>query len=409
MDRLGGAVISNPLLDAAYRRVSASPVVANRDDKTAKLDYSWVVEQYPKPLRHDLAAQVDSFLSSPRTRGAATESLWVFNIGYWDVWYLAALPRRLATEVLDLSLRDLFFQIERLYRAAQDRESIAFSEPYFSDSRAPGSAGAGSGSKVGPVARAPFRIFLTRLFDISLAPGFASARPKPPSPHLSSSQMRNAAFLTKYWDTLLETAVDEWLATPDPEYWSTTDTIDIGVVEAVVGRRSLQREDLRQEIEEQNNEYVWGTEEFNSGGGGGISLPPRRKVASYGISSYLQELMIDRQLRNSDLSDRNGLGARPPEDGFLDITMPCALNIGGEGTAEDGDGDGVGGGTKNKTVVCQEPDNYLFYTGFTVGPRAIREIGRRAARRLLDQVEAGSRWRERASVYKDGVRGGHDG
>lgn len=390
-------MISNPLLDAAYRRVSTSAVVPNKDDKTAKLDYSWVVKQYPKPLRHDLATQVDAFLSSPRTRRAVTESLWVFNIGYWDVWYLAALPRRLATEVLDLSVRDLFFQIERLYRAAQDRDSAAFSEPYYSDSRAPGSVGAGSGSRVGRVARAPFRIFLARLFDISLTPGFASARPKPPGPHLSSSQLRNAAFLTKYWDTLLETAVDEWLATPDPEYWSIADTIDINVVEAVVGRRSLEREDLGRGAEEQNDQYGWGTGEFN----GGISLP-RRRVASYGISLYLQELMIDRQLRNSDLYDHNGLGARPPEDGFLDITMPCALRIAGEGTAEDGDGNE--GRTTNRTVVCQEPDNYLFYTGFTVGPRAIQEIGRRAARRLLDQVEAGSRWRERASMYKDGVR-----
>lgn len=396
-------MISDLLLDAAYRRASTSAVNPNKDDKTAKLDYSWVVEQYPRPLRHDLANQVDSFLSSSRTRRAITESLWVFSIGYWDVWYLAALPRRLATDVLDLSVRDLFFQIERLYRAAQDRDSVAFSEPYFSDSSAPGSvgAGSGSGSRAGLVARAPFRIFLTRLFDISLTPGFASARPKPPSPHLSSTQLRNAAFLTKYWDALLETAVDEWIGTPDPEYWSTADTVDINVIEAVIGRRSLERENIGQGAEEHNDQDSWSSEELD----GGISLP-RRKVASYGIANYLQELMIDRQLRNSDLYDHNGLGARPPEDGFLDITMPCALRIAGEGTAEDGDGDE--GRTRNRTVVCQEPDNYLFYTGFTVGPRATQEIGRRAAWRLLDQVEAGSRWRERASMYKDGARG-HNG
>ncbi|KAI1108900.1 hypothetical protein F5Y14DRAFT_456563 [Nemania sp. NC0429] len=419
-DTIGGAVISNPLLDAAYRRVASSAVVSGRGDEAVKLDYSWVAEQYPRSLRHDLASQVDTFLSSSRARRAATESLWVFNVGYWDVWYLAALPRRLATEVLDLSVRDLFFQIERLYRAAQDRDSVAFSEPYFYDSSARGSAGVGSGagsrSRVSQVARAPFRIFLARLFDISLAPGFASARPKPPSPHLSSSQLRNAAFLTKYWDALLETAVDEWLATPDPESWSTADTIDINVVEAVIGRRSLERGDVARGTAGQDDQYGLGTDEFN----GGISLP-RRKVASYGISLYLKELMIDRQLRNSDLYDQNGLGARPPEDGFLDITMPCALNIAGGGSADDEGGDGSedangngdededededGGRSKNRTIVCQEPDNYLFYTGFTVGRRAIQEIGRRAARRLLDQVEAGSRWRERASMYKDGGRG----
>ncbi|KAI1128191.1 hypothetical protein F5Y10DRAFT_277579 [Nemania abortiva] len=373
-DGIGGAVVSNLLLDAAYERVSVSSVRSNRDDRT-QLDYSWIPEQYPKPYRQDLAAQVDSFLSSSQEQRTSTESLWVFNVGYWDVWYLAALPRKLATEVIDSSIRDLFFQIERLYQVAQDQESIVFSHPYDK------------------ATRAPFRIFLTRLFDISLTPGFASGRPKPPKPHLSSSQLRNAAFLTKYWDALLEVAVDDWLATPDPEHWSTADTVDIKVLEALVGKRSLGEQDAEQESEEEKDHDGWNGE---------ISLP-RRKVSSYGISHYLRELMIDLQLRNADLFDHNGLGARPPEDGFLDISMPCALKIVEDEPIEYGQDVA---GTRTTTVVCQEPDNYLFYTGFTVGPRAIHEIGVRAARRFLDQVEPNSRWREKARMHKEGGRDG---
>ncbi|KAI0097848.1 hypothetical protein GGR51DRAFT_458015 [Nemania sp. FL0031] len=370
-DIMGGAVISNSLLDAAYERLSAYDVGLNNDEKATQIDYSWILEQYPKPCQYDLAAQVDLFLSNPRRRRASTESLWVFNVGYWDVWYLAALPRKLATEVLDSSVRDLFFQIERLYQAAQDPESAAFSRPHDK------------------IARTPFRIFLTRLFDISLTPGFASERPKPPKPHLGSSQLRNAAFLTKYWDALLEMVVDDWLATPDPGDWSTADTVDIRVLEALVGKRPLGEPDPEQEKEKEKNHGGWSGE---------ISLP-RRRVSSYGISHYLRELMIDRQLRNADLLDHNGLGARPSEDGFLDISMPCALEIADNTAVED-----EGPRTKTKTVVCQEPDNYLFYTGFTVGPRAIREIGVRAARRFLDQIEINSGWREKARMHKDGGR-----
>ncbi|KAI0871829.1 hypothetical protein GGS24DRAFT_469910 [Hypoxylon argillaceum] len=389
VDGVGGAVVSNSLLDAAYKRVSTPTVGSSKNDKTIQLDYSWIIEQYAKPYQHDLADQVDSFLSSARAQRASTESLWVFNVGYWDIWYLAALPRRLATEVIDSSIRDLFFQIEILYQAAQDPESIAYSEPNSGP-------GVEAGSRVDEAARAPFRIFLTRLFDISLTPGFGSVRPKPPHPHSSSSQLRNAAFLTKYWDALLEVAVDDWLATPDPEHWSTADTVDIKVLESLVGKRSL-GEGSDEQGDEEEKEYGSNIKEHS----GVISLP-RRKVASYGISHYLRELMIDRQLRNSDLFDHNGLGARPSEDGFLDISMPCALHIKGDRTAEDGEA----ADAKSKIVVCQEPDNYLFYTGFTVGPRAIHEIGKRAARRFLDQVEVTSKWREKARMHKESGREG---
>ncbi|KAI0454435.1 hypothetical protein F5B21DRAFT_475385 [Xylaria acuta] len=386
---LAGAVVSNPLLDAAYRHLSAPTVDSNRDDNTIELDYSWFEKQYPKPCQPDLAVQVDSFLSSSRTQRAAAETLWVFNVGYWDIWYLAALPRKLATHVIDSSVRDLFFQIERLYQAAQDRESVAFSKSY-SIPGIPPPMGPGYGAD--RVARAPFRIFLTRLFDISLTPGFATARPKPPHPHSSASQLRNAAFLTNYWNALLEAAVDDWLATPDPEYWSTTDTIDPQVVKALVGEQPLP-------IDRPNQKHYrgWDNHEYD----GTITLQ-HREFASYGISRYLRELMIDHQLRSSDLFDHKGLGARPPEDGFLDITMPCAFTKSGEALMEYGEA----ADEESRAVVCEEPDNYLFYTGFTVGQRAIHEIGVRAARRLLDQVEDNSKWREKARMRKGGGRQG---
>ncbi|KAI0485606.1 hypothetical protein F4859DRAFT_528572 [Xylaria cf. heliscus] len=385
---LSGAVVSNSLLDAAYRHVSTPTADSTIHNNTIELDYSWVKEQYQKPHQPDLATQVDSFLSSSQTYRAAAETLWVFNVGYWDVWYLAALPRRLATQVVDSSVRDLFFQIERLYQAAQDRKSVAFSE-YSSIPKASNATESGNGDD--RAARVPFRIFLTRVFDISLTPGFATARPKPPHPHSSASQLRNAAFLTNYWNALLEAAVDDWLTTPDPEYWSTTDTIDTQVVKALVNEKPLP-------LDAPYQKHYHGLDKSEHEG---MVTFPYREFASYGIARYLRELMIDHQLRNADLSDHKGMGARPPEEGFQDITMPCAFARSDDGGVQYGEATGA----KGRTVVCAEPDDYLFYTAFTVGQRAIREIGLRAARRFLDQVEDSSMWREKARVHKG--RGRH--
>ncbi|KAI3341404.1 hypothetical protein F4824DRAFT_312560 [Ustulina deusta] len=395
-DGMGGAVMSNQFLDAAYKRISSSTFGSNRDDNTVKPDYSWATEQYPRPCQHDLAAQVDSFLSSSLPRRAATESLWVFNVGYWDIWYLAALPRKLATEVLDSSIRDLFFQVERLYQATQDRELVTFLESY-SDPGA--STPMETGSRADEITRAPFRIFLTRLFDISLTPGFGNARPSPPKPHSTSSQLRNAAFLTRYWNAILDVAVNDWLATSDPEYWSSTDKIDIKVIEALAGKRSLAEVEKPKEGRKEKDHN-----RDNKERSGGISLP-RRRLVSYGMSGYLRGLMIDRQLRNADLFDHNGLGALPPEDGFLEISMPCVLKVAGDRVIKGGVVDAEG-----EIVVCQDPDHYLFYTEFTVSPRAIHEIGVRAARRFLDQVEVNSGWREKARMHteRERERKGHE-
>ncbi|KAI1821053.1 hypothetical protein F4861DRAFT_544952 [Xylaria intraflava] len=376
-DDIGGAVASNALLDAAYRRIS------NQDENATKLDYSWVAKQYPRPTQPDLATQISSFLSYPKPREVFTETVWVFNIGYWDVWYLAALPRRLATNVLDSIVRDLFFQIERLYQATQDKESIAFSNHYSNQGSA---ISLETPFMANDSPRAPFRIFLTRLFDISLTPGFASARPDPPHPHSRSDQLRNAAFLTKYWNTLLEAAVDDWLVTPDPDFWSTADTIDIEVVKALVGKKSRGVGKHKRKSDENKDNYD----------AGGILLP-FRAIASYGMSSYLQGLMIDRQLRSTGLFDHNGLGATPLEYNFLDISMPCALPVSEDGPIEIDEAADV----KKTIVVCQAPDSYLFYTEFILSQRAIYEIGSRAARRFLDQVEPRSKWRERAILRQE--------
>ncbi|KAI1813336.1 hypothetical protein GGS20DRAFT_486410 [Poronia punctata] len=361
-EAMGGAVMSNALLDAAHKIITSVQGETKRNNQNnggPNLDYSWVPSQYPVPTQPDLAAQIDAFLSSPKPALSPAETLWVFNVGYTDIYNLAALPRNLALQVLDANVVDLFFHIKRLYRAAEDKNSPAFSDYYLS-SHGPLEASVREDKKV---ARAPFRLYLKPTFDITLTPGFNSTRPSPVRPpHSSADHLRNAVFLTTYWNTLLETAVDDWLKSPDPEHWSVVDTVDIGIVKALAANGPLrpQKPKRRNQLRD-------------------IDIPfLRREVDSYDLAHYIHELMVDRQLRNADMSDGNGLGARPSEDGFLYISTPCLSRY------------EVGNGGRD---VCGEPDNYLFYTDFVVGQRAIYEIGVRAARRFLDQVEIGSSWR----------------
>ncbi|KAI8630774.1 hypothetical protein F5Y19DRAFT_473893 [Xylariaceae sp. FL1651] len=378
---MSGAVMSNTLIETALEHVSVSTSAPAGKDNNTILDYSWVEKQYPLLTYHDLSSQVNAFLASPLPKLAPTETLWIFNVGYWDIWHLAALPRKLATEVLDSAVRNLFFHIEILYQAAQDWNSVAFSD-FYSNSNVLELIETRP-SMVKEVPRAPFRIFLTRLFDISLSPGFASARPEPPQPHSRSDQLRNAAFLRRYWDAVLEEAVDDWLVSPDPEYWSTADAIDIGVVKALIGKRSAVNEESRGKRNKAKESHA------ESNGLKQSRLPlPSREVASYDMSRYLQEQIIDRQLRNVDLMDHNGFGLRPLKDGFLDVSKPCiSLNSAGSDIE-------VAGG-KGPAYICEQPDDHLFYSDFIVSQRAINTIGAHAADQFLKQ-DMSSIWKGRA-------------
>jgi len=413
--------MSNSLLDAAHQLVSPIDSRLLYYDDKPKLDYSWVSAEYPLPSHSDLASQIDNFLSLPKEENESpepAETLWVFNVGYTDIWNLAALPRRLATQVLDTNLVNLFFQIERLYTASQKPESVAFSDYY--SSRQPSSSPTApqenwrtySKNNKKMIPREPFRIYITQVFDVTLTPGWETARATPPSPHSHSDHMRNAAFLTAYWNTVLGTAVDDWLATSDPEDWSTADSIDIEVVRALAANEPVRTQQIHKTTttttKKEDSKTLIISSSSNGGGVGAEQrvrkIPfPRREAASYSIARYVRELLIDRQLRNSDLSDAKGLGARPSEDGFLYIATPCVSKYSVNMT------DPEDGATyaDEREEVCGEPDNHLFYTEFTLGQRAIHEIGVRAARRFMDQVEVGSRWRGgwRASTSRPKAKG----
>ncbi|KAI0484578.1 hypothetical protein GGR56DRAFT_680146 [Xylariaceae sp. FL0804] len=409
-DGPGGALLSSSLYQAALNRIassaadrSSSSSAADSGTAAAALDWSWAADHYPVPARDDLTAQIAAFLAGPAPATPPRETLWVFSFGYWDVWHLAALPRRLATEVVDAAVAHLFSQIEFLYEEAQVRGSVAFSDLYLdqspsnhhhqqqqqqqqrddvdesvpdnnNDNNNNGTAAAAGGGIPAPAparARASFRVLVPRLFDVSLAPGFAASRghpSPPPPPHASADQLRSAAFLTRYWDAAVADTAAVWLASPDPEAWPVDDdSLSIDVVRAVIGdkhssssspsppmsysqrqkqkkekekqkqkgraRRDMVEQEQEQE-QEQGQEQGQG-EERNQGEEAEVQKaeeekehrrpPPAREAVSYDLARYVREAMADAQLRAQGAADLTGLGARG--DGFADAATPCVASV----------------------------------------------------------------------------------
>ncbi|KAI0598772.1 hypothetical protein F4775DRAFT_172174 [Biscogniauxia sp. FL1348] len=383
-DTPGGAIVSNSLYEAALDSISAGKPTG--DGPSPGLDYSWIREHYPTPSHPDLASQVTSFLAMPRPQSTPRETLWVFNFGFWDIWGLAAMPRRLAMDVIDSQAQHLFSYVEHLYNSAQSNDSVAFSDPRASaDDPLPHPATPSTNSP-----RPLFKILIPQLFDISLTPGFATRRPPPPAPHPAAAHLRNAAFLARYWDAALREHTAAWLALPDPAAWAggrggSEDLLDADMV----AKRAVAP----------------------------MPTPRSRRdaVASDAGARYLRELVVEGQLRAAHIVDHNGVGAHGDGDSeggrsFAEVRRPCvAVGEGKEGN--EGDvvlGNEIRDADDSVSASC---DAHLFWTEFTVGPRAVAEVGRRAAA----QIERDARWRadaERPPPSTAAMRekkGGRDG
>ncbi|KAI1412360.1 hypothetical protein F5Y13DRAFT_190356 [Hypoxylon sp. FL1857] len=374
-DNHGGAIISNSLFEAALSRTSLLD-----NDTLGELDYSWLAKNYPVPPHQDLLNQVQEFFANPQPQKPPRETLWIFNIGYWDIWNLAALPRKLATHLVETQAQHIFSQLELLYEEAHNNNSIAFSDYY---------AGMDlttvHGTAKATLPRAPFRVFIPKLFDISLTPGFESARYKPPRPHNNAEQMRNTAFLTQHWDKVVTNMLNEWVRLPDPEEvdGEKDDLSEIKDADLLLSKKGVKAN--------------------------GISVPPaRREAITYDIFSYIRELIIERQLRNADLVDHNGLGSKATVDGYSDVREPC-LKQEDVHIYYDGDRSEEGADSDDGWRVCNTPDEHLFWTESTVNRRAIFEIGRRAADLLKRHMQMDTEWLTKAQLPLPSLRRGPDG
>ncbi|KAI1873719.1 uncharacterized protein JN550_002988 [Neoarthrinium moseri] len=356
-DIQGGSVISKALYGMALDKVVSSPNASQGPG----YDYRWMQEQYPVPSHlPDLEEQVNTFLATPPPSHPPKETLWVFNFGYWDIWRMASLPSELAMDMIEVQVNHLFEQIELLYQKARSEDSIAYSDWYnvLDDSTAPDSEN--STAVFLDVPAEPFRIFIASPFDVSLAPGFETLRFKPPHPHSRAEEMRNAVRLTDRWEKLTTEMIDAWLATPDPVVNGTRSEVAL-----------LEKRDAS---------------------GNAVLVPnARREAITHDTPKYIRESLVDRQLRNAEIQDSNGLGTRPIDEGYLDVSEPCMPRDVPSNTTTAAHPKRT---LYNQMVdgVCSLPNEHLFWTEFTVGQRAVNDIGKSAASRFNLHVQRGVQW-----------------
>lgn len=324
----------------------------------AAYDYSWLSTEYPTPLSlADLQQQIDTFLADEPAAHPTQDTLWVFDFGFWDVWRLSAFPQDVSFQLIEVLANLIFQEIDLLYQASREgKPDLRAKHPakWRPRRRMPTASEDGGGR--------PFRVLIPRLFDVSLAPGFGTARFQPPPPHTQVDELRNAAYLTKHWDNWMDVMTERWLAMNTP-------TVEVASTGAGL--------DDADEIDSDPNMLR--------------GIGSRREVINPNVSKYLLELIADRQLKNSGLEDSKGMGKMPAYQAFGHVEEAClqpnttATEAAASGTLE--------------LVPCTEVDEYLFWDGFTVNPRAIRTIGQHAKDLVEQYVEVGAPWLKKAHVH----------
>lgn len=315
------------------------------------MDYSYLSTYYaPQWQTLDLKDQVDRFLAMPKPRHAPTETLWVFNFGFWDVWSLSAMPIPAGKAAADTMTRDMFEQIERLYEASTDHRSIAWSDinyvppppepetsPELSPAEEPpvggptekrdeGSVENGSESQTTAEDKTEyFRLLIPRITDPSLLPGWRDLRAQLPKVHSKAEQMRNSAALTEHWnDRVVDRLVD----------WVRKENKKAGEEEEEENKES-KRADLPDAAAASSPPVVDtpATQTITQGKKVDKAAPPASRPSpvrdgfAYNMANYVLDAMVERQLRNARLRDGSGRGDGAVEDGFRDVTNSCVERV----------------------------------------------------------------------------------
>ncbi|KAK8107605.1 uncharacterized protein PG998_009618 [Apiospora kogelbergensis] len=337
----GGSVTSNVVYDMTLNHTLASRNVTDG----AAYDYSWLSTEYPSPLHlPDLQQQVNSFLANEPATHPTQETLWVFDFGFWDVWRLSAFPQDISFQLVEVLAAVIFQDIDRLYQASL----ASMPNPSAKHSMKPTRPSESTFHR-------PFRVIIPRLFDVSLAPGFETARFRPPPPHTQADELRNAAYLTKHWDSWMDEMTEKWLGLNMPTVIDVTASAGTG----------------------------FDDDDDESGPGVIQRISSRREVINPNVFKYLLELIADRQLKDSGIEDSRGRGKMPADQSFGHVDEAC-LQPNATAAA-------VAPGIL-EMVPCTEAEEYLFWDGFTVGPRAIRTIGARARDLIERHIEVGAPW-----------------
>ncbi|KAK3683298.1 hypothetical protein B0T22DRAFT_384325 [Podospora appendiculata] len=396
-------MVSNDLYAAAIEQLLNETIESDKPGQ----DFNFQAEKFPVPWElPDLSSQVSAFLSTEKPRHPPNDTLWVFTFGTWDTWSLASVPIGISRPIIGAMVNHLFEQVERLYQSALDEDSVAWSGAISDDAQSDSSKVAAAGGEVTAIRKRAemFRILVPVLFDPSLTPGWKIGRPELPRVHSSAEQMRNAAALTDDWNIALRNKLGQWVRTPNPrpkeadanatESTRNTDGNEFGPGQGSASQRKPPSIDSRDKPKSVSNTTRY----------------PLRDGISYDLTEYLLSAIVERQFRNAGMHDSNGIGTKPTEEGYLEVWTPCINKLSEQEEDESSDNlESAIAKTKRKRYVsasrqrgeavekealkeCEAPHERLFFTPFTVAPRAVGDIAREAADLVRANKTIRSKW-----------------
>ena len=284
-------------------------------------------------LLPDLAAQIQEYINLPPTKFRPTKTYYVVSFGLWNIYHTAGLDIKVASNITDLSVSEIFKQLDILQNhvvqnltenlareiGLQKREEQEEDETFET-----------------------LKVILPKLFDPSLLPGWFTQRPRPLAPSSIAEQQRNSITLTGRWNDRLEAEMPQWLFASDHD------------AKPLQGKGHNGKDIERWEVHTNIKRDIYFPE----------------------VPAHLLSLITENQVQSIGISDASGVGTR--EDISEHVSTPCVTD-----SLEDGQASWSFGGLpelqegrkeRDGKMVCKHPDKYLFWDAWTLGRKAKEQV-----------------------------------
>jgi hypothetical protein len=306
----------------------------------SNLKYTIPLEVVELSLLPDLAAQIQTYIALPPPKQPPTETIFVISYGIWDIYDFSRLDFLIAQNGTDRSIEDLFKQLDILYDH--------FTKHLYSPDIVSTSISADSVDDAQKLSIPTFRVILPKVFDPTLLPGWVTLRPAPPAPSSVAEQQKNAVYLTQRWNQRVENQLMQWVVAPPAPVPAPQDPKP--------GQESS-HEDIRNSNKSAPPTPSEAAEQ---------ATVIQKDVFYYDLPKLLLDVIVEHQLEDEGLSDASGLGKG--ESPFESVYVPCVHEAGGDDT--DGLVNLAG------MLVCNEPEEYLFWDSFNLGAVMKGRIGK---------------------------------
>lgn len=331
----------------------------------------------------DLESQVKSFIALPQPKKKLRETIFVLSFGTWDVWHYASFDYQQGLNAQDKAVTEMFAQLDNLY--AHHRETLEAThiiEKPHNESHV--------------VPKPQFRVVIPKLFDPTMLPGWLSQRPVPLRPSSVAENQKNAISLMKEWDNKVENSIKPWFAST-PETTTSNEWTEPAPEEAASGEAipEVFEQNLGEQGKSQSKREELGENAENKTN----TPPPQKDIYYYDLNKFLVEIILEHQLEDEGLSDASGLGTK--ESPYISVYEPCVRE--GDGGNEErrrGESRTRGRGKRdagnapdiNGLLICEAPDEYLFWDDFSMGGKAKERVGKEVAKMIREGHTVRAAW-----------------